>query len=88
MLSMLVVGAFCIVCERPVPAAQPWLQTHSLPTGMSVFCVGRLQVVELDELADGSKVQEALASVTGRRTVPQVGGGLTRHVPSCWSLPC
>ena len=33
------------------------------------------QVVELDELADGSKVQEALAAVTGRRTVPQVGPG-------------
>jgi len=32
-----------------------------------------IQVVELDELADGSKVQEALATVTGRRTVPQVG---------------
>ncbi|PRW61185.1 Glutaredoxin family isoform 1 [Chlorella sorokiniana] len=40
------------------------------------------KVVELDELADGSKVQEALATVTGRRTVPQVFVG-GNHVGGC-----
>lgn len=29
------------------------------------------QVVELDQLADGSSVQDAIGQVTGRRTVPQ-----------------
>lgn len=37
------------------------------------------KVVELDELADGSKVQDALSQVCGRRTVPQVRrGGVAR----------
>ncbi|KAL4452551.1 hypothetical protein ABPG75_008213 [Micractinium tetrahymenae] len=40
------------------------------------------KVVELDELADGSSVQDAVGQVTGRRTVPQVfiGG---QHVGGC-----
>ncbi|PSC73963.1 OPI10-like protein isoform B [Micractinium conductrix] len=40
------------------------------------------KVVELDELADGDSLQQALASVCGRRTVPQVfiGG---KHVGGC-----
>lgn len=40
------------------------------------------KVVELDELADGSSVQDAIGQVTGRRTVPQVfiGG---QHVGGC-----
>jgi glutaredoxin 3 len=33
------------------------------------------KIVELDELADGDKVQAALGEVTGRRTVPQVRAG-------------
>lgn len=40
------------------------------------------KVVELDNLADGADVQAGLASLTGRRTVPQVfiGG---QHVGGC-----
>lgn len=40
------------------------------------------KVVELDELADGGAVQDALGTVTGRRTVPQVFVG-GQHVGGC-----
>eukprot|EP00887_Chlorella_sp_A99_P002819 scaffold6.g2819.t1 len=40
------------------------------------------KVVELDELADGNAVQEAVAQVTGRSTVPQVFVG-GKHVGGC-----
>lgn len=40
------------------------------------------KVLELDEIADGGEVQEALGQVTGRRTVPQVFVGGT-HVGGC-----
>lgn len=41
------------------------------------------KVVELDELADGGKVQEALQQLTGRRTVPQVGGCARECTGAC-----
>ncbi|KAK2076048.1 hypothetical protein QBZ16_001384 [Prototheca wickerhamii] len=40
------------------------------------------KVIELDSLADGQQVQEALSGIVGRRTVPQVFvGGV--HVGGC-----
>ncbi|KAI3432589.1 hypothetical protein D9Q98_004137 [Chlorella vulgaris] len=40
------------------------------------------KVLELDNIADGSSVQEALAQITGQRTVPQVFVG-GQHVGGC-----
>lgn len=40
------------------------------------------KVIELDNLADGQQVQDALSGIVGRRTVPQVFvGGV--HVGGC-----
>lgn len=46
------------------------------------------QVIELDELADGSKVQDAVTQLTGRRTVPQVGAYAVQCelAQSCWGV--
>lgn len=40
------------------------------------------KVIELDDLADGDQVQQAIQTITGRRTVPQVfiGG---EHLGGC-----
>jgi glutaredoxin len=43
------------------------------------------KVVELDDLADGAQVQEAIQALTGRRTVPQASvGGQVAAGWLCW----
>ena len=46
-------------------------EVKSLFQGLGVAA----KVVELDDLADGAQVQEAIQALTGRRTVPQASVG-------------
>ena len=63
----------CPFSLRPLPA-QPsrtdCTEVKSLFKRLGVDA----KVVELDDLADGAAVQDAVTALTGKRTVPQVGG--------------
>ena len=69
------------ICLPPTPASLLCFPTPTPPVdctevkslfqGLGVAA----KVIELDDLADGAQVQEAIQALTGRRTVPQASGG-------------
>ena len=68
---------YCPFCHRVKGVLSTAVEKSAAAAAASAETAG-VTVVELDDLADGDRVQDALQSITGIRTVPQVfiGGNI------------